>query len=109
MANKKNFAEMTQEEIDALTGADKGAYTKWKKQQEQGGDESGDESGDELNEFDEATEVARKYYEAHPNCPHDSLVVCSDGTVFYNTPHGKNAADNYVATAKEVTFKIIER
>ena len=52
-----------------------------------------DESPEEMDIS--AEEIGASYFEDHPECPVNSILVCTDGTIFYNTPVGSNAADNY--------------
>lgn len=61
--------------------------------------EEGAESASSLS----PQEMGAAYFEANPNCPVDSIFMCSDGTVFYDNPKGKNSLDNYLREAKEIT------
>jgi hypothetical protein len=112
---KKDFSAMSPEEIAALTGNDKKAYEKYLNALTEKGskDESEDEAEEvtESSEFDKAKVLAGEYFQNHKDCPVDSLVICSDGAIFYNNARGKNAADNHVIANKalNVTSVIIDR
>jgi len=48
-------------------------------------------------------EFAAEYFTLHPDCPTDSIYVCSDGVVFYGNPKGKNSLDNYLKSKEGIT------
>lgn len=60
---------------------------------------SNKEEGSDLSSLSQE-EAGAVYFEENPNCPVDSILVCTDGTVFYDTPKGKNAAENHGAFIK---------
>ena len=60
------------------------------------------EEGDDLSSIDQE-KAGADYFKDNPNCPVDAILVCEDGTVFYSTTVGKNAAENHGSPFIEVT------
>lgn len=49
------------------------------------------------------------YFKTNPDCPTDSIYVCSDGVVFYNTPKGENSLANYLKSKEGITSTLVNK
>lgn len=114
---KINFATLTPEEVQALTGKDLDAYNAYVlKQAEKDAPkpEKGDKpatAGKAPKEAEAKKElspraIGKAYFKNNPDCPFDTVVVSSDGVVYPGTPHGRNAAENYLRDKKAAGIEV---
>jgi hypothetical protein len=94
------FKGLSAEEVETLTKDQKAAYDEFVAKQSTPSFEA--EEGDQ----EKAMKIARAYFEAHPKYDHDSIFVTSDGSLFYPTLKGKNAADNHASLNKLAMFEV---
>lgn len=114
---KINFAELSPEEVQALTGKDLDAYNAYVLKQAEKDAPKKDADKDapvapaaagkaaakkELS----PKQLGKQYFKDHPDCPFDTVVVSNDGVVYPGTPQGKNAAENYRNDKKKAGIEI---
>lgn len=109
---KINFAALSPEEVQALTGKDLEAYNAWVLKNGNDGEPRSEAPKPAAGKEGEAVKklsgkaLGKDYFKRHPECPYPSIIVTSDDEVYPGTPHGKNAAENYVRSKKAANIEI---
>jgi hypothetical protein len=88
---KKQFENLSPEEVAGLAGKDLAAYNKWLAEKN---DKANDEAENDVAPTTQK-EAADKFFEQNPDYHLDSVLVAEDLTVFHGDIKGENTATNY--------------